>query len=451
MESKRLIKKVFLLTTLTLFISGCSLFSGGGNSSKYDPFAPEDVVDGIYYTAIEEEGYAVFNGIYDNIAFDKAYQNVKTFEVKSSYKGYPVQVVLQGALSSGDCSSIEEIIIPSSVKVVERGAFGHCYNLKKLVLNEGLEEIGDTAFKPLDHESTVDFTIPSTVKKIGEQGLPRSSQTLTIPSGIEELGNTCLINNAFEEINLPGTLKKMGADVFAYSTAKAIVMSDEITSLPTEAFAYVQEVERIHISNSLKTLPERAFYDVNSDRPSDNNPVIEITGGEAIETIEKEACLTSAIRLFPYSKVLKSIRGDRCMYYVGNRDFPQSLTGINETAFYNHSEEAKDILAKYPTSISYVPDYLFSGCNFANTEITIRIGNRSYIGEGSFSGTNLTEINLFGSNFEIKEQAFYGCKDLTTINYSGTVGIFRNLVKGNQWCYGTQVTCVHCSDGDFEL
>ena len=449
---KRLIKRLFLLTTLTLFVSGCDLFSGGSNVSKYDPFAPEDVVDGICYTAVEEEGYAVFNGIYDNIAFNKAYQNVKVFEVKSTYKGYPVVTVLSNALGSGDCSSIEEIIIPASVKTVENGAFGKCTNLKKLVLNEGLEVIGNSAFKALGAENIVDFVVPSTVKKIGIEALPRSSRTLTVPNEIEELGDVCLIYNTFDEIRLPSTLKKMGADVFAHSHAKSIVMSDEITSLPTEAFAYIQGVESIHISNALKTLPARAFYSINDETiDASNIPPVEITGGESIEVIEDEACLTSSIRYFPYSNVLRSIPGDRSMYYVGNRNFPQSLTSINETAFKYNSAEYDDVPAVYPSGIRYVPDYLFSGCNFADTTITITVGDGGYIGEGSFYGTNLTEVYINASNFKIKRSAFADCKNLENIYFSGSVSVFRNTSKATNWNSGIKATCVHCRDGDFDF
>ena len=61
--------------------------------------------------------------------------------------------------------------IPSSVKILERYAFAgeygkHNTTLQKVVLNEGLESIGDFCFSYNDGLREV--VIPSSVKSIGE-------------------------------------------------------------------------------------------------------------------------------------------------------------------------------------------------------------------------------------------------------------------------------------------
>lgn len=445
MQPKRFMKTLLSAVALTLLISGCSLFpSGSGGGSTYtDPFAPEDVVDGMFYTVNEEEGYAVFNGIYDNLAFNEAYRNANRFEVRSEYKGYPVRVILDNALTDGNCASIEEIAIPSSVKSIGFRAFRSCRNVTKIVFNEGLEAIGEEAFYEYGNERRVEFTLPSTLKKIGNSALPCSTQTLVMPPRIEELGNGCLKYNTFDELYLPGTLKELGADVFAQARARYLHMSDEITTLPENAFEAIQGVETIHLSNALTILPKKTFHWMN-DETGMSDPV-EITGGESIEEIHSEACNVPSIRYFPYSNVLRNISGENSLYYVKNRNFPDSLRSISATAFHSAADNTP---GHYPSQIGYVPDNLFARVQFDQTDIEIHLSNQSSIGEYSFANSNLTKVTIDAYNFEIKRGAFSNCSDLEQIYFTDTMSIFRNTRKGEDWNKGVKATCVHCSDGD---
>ncbi|MBP5216719.1 MAG: leucine-rich repeat protein, partial [Bacilli bacterium] len=437
---------LFSSAMLLPFISGCSLFSTG--SSKYrDPFAPEDVVDGLFYTVDEEGGYAIFNGIYDNLAFDRAYQNVKTFEVRSEYKGHPVKIIKDHALSAGECSSIEKIIIPPSVETIDDGAFFACQNIKEIVLNEGLKVIGNQAFFRNYDYALINFILPSSLTKIGFDALPISKNVLTIPPSIEHLGNGCLRGNIFEDIYLPASLQEIGFNVFQDCTARSIVMSDEIRAIPREAFMWMHGVERIHLSNSLTLLPERALCSIQTTDPEDQGKVIEITGGEGIKTIKEEACMSMGIKRFPYSPVLETIEGERTMYYVGNRDFPSTLTYIASGAFRYLADDPGAIPAHYPSRLTYVPDKLFSGCNFAETSIIMWINDGASIGEEAFALSNLTAVEFHGTGIKIKDYAFYGCSELESITYGGTSREFSAISKGKYWHEGVKATYVQCSDG----
>ena len=68
-------------------------------------------------------------------------------------------------------ASIREIVIPKSVKTIGDGAFYNCNNLASIILQEGLESIGDECFSGniLDDNAPQirEITIPKTVKSIG--------------------------------------------------------------------------------------------------------------------------------------------------------------------------------------------------------------------------------------------------------------------------------------------
>ncbi|RBI46854.1 leucine-rich repeat domain-containing protein, partial [Metamycoplasma hominis] len=87
-----------------------------------------------------------------------------------------------------------KVTIPSSVKEIGKGAFSDCKNLKEVILNEGLEKIGDEAFSSTKIES---ITIPGSVKEIGGRAF----------SGCTNL----------EEVSLNEGLEKIGAEAFRYT------------------------------------------------------------------------------------------------------------------------------------------------------------------------------------------------------------------------------------------
>ena len=66
-------------------------------------------------------------------------------------------------------TSIEEIIIPRSVKTIAYSAFEGCTKLHKVTLQEGLEQIGNNCFYNTNIKSVM---IPNSVKTIGHNAFP---------------------------------------------------------------------------------------------------------------------------------------------------------------------------------------------------------------------------------------------------------------------------------------
>ena len=111
------------------------------------------------------------------------------------------------------------IKVPSSVKVIEDGAFEQwntvlvsAYTKKlPLYLSEGVEKIGDTALYG------VCCDIPSTVKVLGDFTLnswePRNGKR-QLPENVEEIGNECWSIEEDKELYIPASLKKIGMNSF---------------------------------------------------------------------------------------------------------------------------------------------------------------------------------------------------------------------------------------------
>ncbi|WP_181817798.1 leucine-rich repeat domain-containing protein, partial [Metamycoplasma hominis] len=141
-----------------------------------------------------------------------------------------------------------KVTIPSSVKEIGESAFSDCKNLKEVILNEGLEKIGDSAFSKTNIKS---ITIPDSVKEIGSLAfnfskishisinsnnknleikdnflidknnkkilayLDKKTTKVTIPSSIKEIGKGAFYGcRNLEEVILNEGLEKIGAGAF---------------------------------------------------------------------------------------------------------------------------------------------------------------------------------------------------------------------------------------------
>ena len=79
----------------------------------------------------------------------------------------------------------KEIIIPDTVKKIDKGAFKTCYSLEKVTFGKGIEEIGETAFFLC--KSLVEVRFVDGVKKISSGAFPTTKADVYIPGYVEEI------------------------------------------------------------------------------------------------------------------------------------------------------------------------------------------------------------------------------------------------------------------------
>ena len=97
-----------------------------------------------------------------------------------------VSVIGEGVLKS-QVFLRGSLVLPSSIRTIEKDAFTNCGKLSGVTLNDGLETLGEGVFKYCTGLTTV--TIPNSVTSIGKQTfyLDRFN-TVTIGSGVTSIG-----------------------------------------------------------------------------------------------------------------------------------------------------------------------------------------------------------------------------------------------------------------------
>ena len=175
------------------------------------------------------------------------------------------------------CFTMEELILPSSVRVIEEEAFNGCYGLKKVSFQEGLEIIRHRAFWCCP--GLREITFPRTLKQIGSRAFECCSMLSRVTFKNEAL---FIDEYAFNETPYYGKKLREAAEIARISRKKqsagmsyyndhgdASVKFDHFTelSLPEgvthiDHWAYCSSIiEALYLPNSLRTLGMCAFKD----------------------------------------------------------------------------------------------------------------------------------------------------------------------------------------------
>lgn len=189
---------------------------------------------------------------------------------------------------------IKSVTIPSSVKIIGRGAFESCRNLTKVTLNNGLEKIKKDAF----HDCSInEIEIPETVKTIGVYAFSFCNiESINIPEKVNSLSKYfCHFNRRLKSINVSEKNKKFtsvdgvlfskdmktlilypcakkdscytipdGVEIiqknaFMNSRLESLVIPESVNLIEKYAFNICLKLEHITIPDSEMEIKDRAF------------------------------------------------------------------------------------------------------------------------------------------------------------------------------------------------
>lgn len=240
--------------------------------------------------------------------------------------------------------------------------------------------------------------IPNTVNTIGESAFHSQSVLgVLIFPGIQTIGNEAFYGcTNLSSVNLPDTITNIGEYAFANCASLAsIVIPQNITEIKSATFLGCAGLETISIPNSVTSICEAAF-----------------SGCEYLQTI----------------------------------NIPSNLTTVGVGAFYGCSRLVTFPVSENTTSIGA---NAFNGCAFTSAEIPS--GIKKIEDKTFYDCKNLTIVSIPNSVTNIGQKAFCNCTKLTNINYDGAKTKWNSITKSADWKTGSNITIVHCTDGDLSL
>ena len=142
------------------------------------------------------------------------------------------------------CSSLESITLPSTIKQIGESAFSGCSALTSIDIPEGVTIIPDWCFD--ECSSMESITLPSTIKQIGQYAFSGCSAltSIDIPEGVTIIPDSCFYKcTKLKSVALPTTIKKI----------KGVGLGS--------AFAQCNKLKTISIPNGCERLEELGRFD----------------------------------------------------------------------------------------------------------------------------------------------------------------------------------------------
>ncbi len=152
--------------------------------------------------------------------------------------------------------SFETVTIPDTVTRIGDAAFLNNYKIKKVIMGDNVEYIGDYAFYT---NQITEVNIPNKVTHIGDYAFSHNRlSSVEIPKDITYLGAFAFNDNQLSEIIIPKNISRVENSTFSDNKLTEVVIPDNITSIGNAAF-YGNELSSIIIPNSVTSIESIAF------------------------------------------------------------------------------------------------------------------------------------------------------------------------------------------------
>ena len=124
--------------------------------------------------------------------------------------------------------------------------------LEKVIINEGIINIGEYAFE--ECSSLESINIPEGVTSIGYHSFQgcNSLESIKIPESVTSIENYAFYEcSSLESINIPEGVKSIESDVFyGCSSLESIVIPESVTSISNGTFSGCSSLEGIHVDEN---------------------------------------------------------------------------------------------------------------------------------------------------------------------------------------------------------
>ena len=325
-------------------------------------------------------------------------------------------------------------------------------NVRNIVVNEGITNLPDCAFKLL--EGIHHFTLPNSLQAIGSRAFQNSTritelqipdsvktigshafastfklQKLNMPKSLESVGDYAFyFTTSLEEIEIPSTKVKMGKHLFQYTGLKKLTLPGVIEDCPEDFFSYFESVEDLYFKGT-----KEEFYNWTLDYDVELAENCVLHFGENGEISEPYDPANYRIIGLEEKTEGSQEEGTAVTTYTQklgcNREITWELSGSGDN--YTLTFKGNGALGTKASDFEgrFAPYYV--GMSDKIRKVVVEDGI-SGVGAGAFKGfKNLEEVQLPASLKEIGKETFADCESLKEIKLPEDLkeipeGLFRN-------------------------
>ena len=196
-----------------------------------------------------------------------------------------------------DCTNLESITIPDSVKSIGNYAFDGCESLKNITIPDSVKSIGEDVFynctsltnievneKNKSYSSLNGNLYNKDKTKLIQYAIGKTDASFTIPDSVTSISNRAFRYCAsLTNVTIPDSVTSIGHGAFQMCTIlTSITIPDSVTSVGDSAFEHCTSITSVTIPSSVKEIGEYAFgYYYDGDLKVENFTIMGYSGTEA--------------------------------------------------------------------------------------------------------------------------------------------------------------------------
>lgn len=331
-------------------------------------------------------------------------------------------------------------------------------NLKRIVIEGGVESIGDEAFPGLDYVESVE--IANTVTSIGAGAFSDTKiSSINLPNGVTTIGQYAFKSTSLKTITLPDSVTSVGFGAFGYCESLAsATLSNGLKKLGDYMFYECIGLKTVVLGKNTETISNRAFFNckkLDTVKFSDNLINVEeyafsgcyalksIVLPDSVQTIDDSAFRDSPLATPNIPKNLKIIGDEAFRKSTFTRvDIPAGLADIGWQAFGRnvdayYVDENNPVYVMIDGIVWNADEAVIIGCGNSQCKEAYIIGYAERVDPYAFSNcTNLKEIYFLGDVPSFRDSCFNNCT-FTAYYPKG-----NNTWVGQRGNYGGKITWV---------
>ncbi len=383
--------------------------------------------------------------LYDDAIYENGLESLYLVPVAKTEFNFPEQ--LRTVQSNAFVSSIaSEITLPDSITTMEQGAFTACHNLDKLTVpflgdgnaNEYMGYTFGTTMKleyvdgeyqlKTENMANLPASLKSLTVKKGYAKIPQyafahlihmTELNLNEDTVIAEYGDYSFYKVNLSKWDFTGATK-IGTSAFEYSMLIEVELPGTLSgNLKENAFASLENVEKITLGEGITQIPERLFYGNIENSYDGNGDYVEIP----YSSMNDEILIPSTVKTIgaqAFYGLGKSYDGEKElrneMFSIRFAENSQ-CTSIGGVAF---AETGLQTIA-IPASVTTLGQELFYNCSFLER---VTVGTAE---EGSSLKT--VEILAFADCAKLTSVTFYGASIPTMNVYNSGTQFYHAFIR----------------------
>lgn len=402
------------------------------------------------------------------------------------------------------CKSLTDIEFGASVKRIEWLAFDDCPSLEKVTLSEGLEYLDPKAFSRCDNlqynvykgarylgtaENDYEYLVGFESSDITSLELHPDTRRL-MTKGVSDLANLTDISIKDGKcLYVEGNclIDRDTKTLIAGLNNSVIPNDGSVTAIGDYAFYKCKEFKITYFPNKLERIGDYAFSECDSLTTvkffeslesigfgafSDCNRIYSLHLPNSLKTIEGDAfksCLSLKEVVIPDSVTEMGEQAFRFCYSLESVKLGEGITELSGWVFQSCSS-LKSIL--FPRSLKVIGDRAFAACSSLSSivfsEGLLYINEKAFerceslsavylprtllgVGYQAFEGCSLTSVSLGEKLLELGEDVFGRSDSKMTVEYRGTVEMWKKIENYNKINKSLESVTVECSDGELTV